>query len=287
MIKYHSNCTAHTLRRRMGCCVRPRFLFLDLNPHSDLLSITAFHHSSVLKSLIITHKTPQCTTFWHFFQEQSWGAWLCTSSSNKKTTRLTGMLQRQTFPRSRYQPSPVSQFPLPFCAQIQGSLAATWSVHVCVELQLLNCYTSLKPQISFVASHVLTTSAWLLQPTRVWLDWSLPIRKSRTFSSAHHTELSPPSWTWNVFSLETVDGWKPVTPQENRVLCQKQLWPSWLCNDTLRDLSPIWMVSCLERIHFANSLCLFKCHLFPNSMLLNMPSNILADSFQTNLTPSP
>lgn len=181
--------------------------------------------SSVLKGPIITYKTPQCITFWHFFQELvSWGLGLQASSSNKKMTRLPGMVQRQTLPRHRYQPSVVTQFPLSLWAQIQVMyLRDTASAQLCAELQLFNCYPFLKPHISSVAYHMFIAFIWLLRPTRVWLDWSLPIRKPWKFSSTCHTAPNLPSWTWNVFSLETVDWWEPVTPGENMVLSQKQL----------------------------------------------------------------
>lgn len=41
-----------------------------------------------------------------------------------------------------------------------------------------------------------------------------------------------------------------------------------------------------QRFPCANTLFLFKCHLFPNSLLINTPSDILANNFHTNLTPS-
>lgn len=180
--------------------------------------------SSVLKNLIITYKTPQCTTFWHFFQELSCGSWLWTSSSNKKATRLPGMLQRPTFLRRRHQPSPMTQFPLPLCTQIQGFLVDTWSAQVCVELQLLSCYTSLQPQ----------TPSWLP------ICRSLQLRSSKgvtplkpSWKKAVEVLIHPSHWPEtsevdsNMLSLETTDCWQPVAPREGTVLFQQRLRRSW------------------------------------------------------------
>lgn len=84
------------------------------------------------------------------------------------------------------------------------------------------------PQLSLVAYRMLLASAWFLQASRVWPGWSLPRRKPRKYVSTHHTILSPQSWSLNVFSLETVDWRKYVTPWESIALSKWQFQPRGL-----------------------------------------------------------